>query len=68
MILGMHISHETIYCSLFMQARGVLKKELCKHLRSRCVMRQSKKRNTNNVPRGGILSIVILLTTNVIDY
>ncbi|HWO28767.1 MAG TPA: IS30 family transposase [Candidatus Acidoferrum sp.] len=31
---SMQISHETIYKSLFIQARGVLKKELIKHLRS----------------------------------
>ena len=29
-----HVSHETIYRSLFVQARGVLKKELMLHLRS----------------------------------
>src|SRR6202795_4293855 len=31
---SMQISHETIYKSLFIQARGVLKKELIKHLRT----------------------------------
>jgi IS30 family transposase len=31
----MRVSHETIYKSLFIQARGVLKKELISHLRSR---------------------------------
>jgi IS30 family transposase len=31
---SMQISHETIYKSLFIQARGVLKKKLIKHLRS----------------------------------
>jgi IS30 family transposase len=31
---SMQMSHETIYKSLFVQARGVLKKELIKHLRS----------------------------------
>lgn len=35
----MRISHETIYRSLFIQARGVLKKELMGHLRSRRMMR-----------------------------
>lgn len=40
----MHISPETIYHSLFIQARGVLKKELVKHLRSRRMMRRSKLR------------------------
>jgi IS30 family transposase len=29
----MRVSHETIYRSLFVQARGVLKRELCAHLR-----------------------------------
>ena len=31
---SMQISHETLYNSLFIQARGVLKKELIKHLRT----------------------------------
>jgi len=31
---SMHVSHETIYRSLFIQARGALKKELMDHLRS----------------------------------
>jgi len=39
---SMHVSHETIYRSLFIQARGVLKKELIKHLRSRRSMRRSR--------------------------
>jgi len=30
-----YVSHETIYRSLFVQARGVLKKELLQHLRTR---------------------------------
>ncbi len=32
---GMYVSHETIYKTLFIQSRGVLAKELTKHLRSR---------------------------------
>ena len=32
---SMRVSHETIYRSLFIQARGVLKKELVGHLRSK---------------------------------
>src|SRR6516162_1634590 len=32
---SLRVSHETIYRSLFIQARGVLKKELMDHLRSR---------------------------------
>ena len=36
------VSHETIYRSLFVQARGVLKKELQQYLRSRRAIRRSK--------------------------
>lgn len=38
----MQVSHETIYRSLYIQARGVLKKELMQHLRSKRMMRRSK--------------------------
>jgi len=50
----MHLSHETIYRSLFIQARGVLKKELIQHLRSNRVMRHSKKSTSKGQPRGQI--------------
>jgi IS30 family transposase len=36
------VSHETIYRSLYVQARGVLKKELAQYLRTKRVMRRSK--------------------------
>jgi IS30 family transposase len=36
------VSHETIYRSLFIQARGALKKELLAHLRRTRVMRRSR--------------------------
>ncbi len=36
------VSHETIYRSLFVQARGVLKKELLQYLRSKRAIRRSK--------------------------
>ncbi len=51
----MRVSHETIYRSLFIQARGVLKKELTKHLRSKRVMRRSKNASTKGQPRGQII-------------
>jgi IS30 family transposase len=49
---AMQISHETIYRSLFIQARGTLKKELVSHLRSGRVMRKSKLavRTSNAIP------------------
>ena len=37
-----HVSHETIYRSLFIQARGVLKKELQQYLRTQRAIRRSK--------------------------
>ncbi len=39
---GKRISHETIYRSLFIQARGVLKKELLVHLRATRSIRRSR--------------------------
>jgi DNA-binding CsgD family transcriptional regulator len=39
---GARVSHETIYRSLFIQARGVLKKELLVHLRSTRAIRRSR--------------------------
>ena len=38
----MHVSHETIYLSLFVQSRGVLKKALQAQLRQRRTMRRSR--------------------------
>lgn len=52
---NMRVSHETIYRSLFIQARGVLKKELVGHLRSRRMMRRSKNASTDGQPRGQIV-------------
>lgn len=36
------VSHETIYRSLYIQARGALKKELLEHLRRSRTMRRSR--------------------------
>ena len=40
---SMWVSHETIYRTLYVQARGELKKELISHLRKRHAIRQPKK-------------------------
>ena len=45
---GMQISHETIYRSLFIQTRGVLKKQLMAHLRTARQMRQAKAGTTKS--------------------
>jgi IS30 family transposase len=44
----MQISHEAIYRSLFVQTRGVLKKELAAHLRTRRHMRHAKGGNSGH--------------------
>ena len=48
------ISHETIYKSLFIQARGVLKKMLTVCLRSRRTIRRSKHATRKGAKRGEI--------------
>jgi IS30 family transposase len=48
----MRVSHETIYRSLFIQARGVLKKELMDHLRSKRRMRRSRHASEHGHRRG----------------
>ena len=53
-----HVSHETIYQSLFIQARGALKKELTAHLRSQRTIRRSKHSRTKGVGQGEIKDIV----------
>lgn len=52
------VSHETIYRSLFVQARGVLKKELVQHLRSKRTIRRSKSADANGDRRGQIADMV----------
>lgn len=55
---AMRVSHETIYRSLFIQARGVLKRELLATLRSRRLMRRAKTSTTEGQPRGQIIDAV----------
>ena len=52
------MSHETIYRSLFVQARGVLKKELLQHLRSKRTIRRSRSAGANGDRRGQIADLV----------
>ena len=54
----MQISHETIYLSLFIQSRGTLRKELARHLRTRRVVRQSKKQLSSS--RGQIVDKIMI--------
>ena len=48
---SLYVSHETIYRSLFIQARGALKKELTQHLRTKRTIRRS--RHASRKGRGG---------------
>jgi len=54
----MRVSHETIYRSLFIQARGVLKKELMGHLRTRRRMRRSQHSRIYKDSRGRIADAI----------
>ncbi len=52
------VSHETIYRSLFVQARGVLKKELLGHLRSKRTIRRSKQATQKGSDHGQIKDMI----------
>src|SRR6202166_4284950 len=52
------VSHETIYRSLFVQARGVLKKELLGYLRLKRTIRRSKRADPNGDRRGQIKDLI----------
>ena len=53
-----HVSHETIYRSLYIQARGALKKELVQHLRRTRVMRRSRHHTQKTETHGRITDTV----------
>lgn len=55
---SMRVSHETIYRSLFVQTRGVLKKELLQHLRSGRKLRHSRKASSRGQGRGQIVDAI----------
>ena len=52
------VSHETIYKSLFIQARGALKKELLQHLRQTRAMRRSRHHTQKTGDHGRITNTV----------
>ncbi len=52
------VSHETLYRSLFIQARGALKKELLQHLRRTRAMRRSRHKNLKGEGLGMITEAV----------
>jgi IS30 family transposase len=52
------VSHETIYRSLFIQARGALKKELLQHLRRTRAMRRSRHHTQKTDDHGRISNTI----------
>lgn len=55
---GYYVSHETIYRSLYIQARGALKKELLAHLRRTRAMRRSRHYTQKTDTHGRIVDAV----------
>ena len=55
---GYQVSHETIYKSLFVQTRGVLKKELIQYLRRPRAMRRSRHHTQKTKDHGRISNTV----------
>ena len=55
---SLRVSHETIYRTLFIQARGALKKELIQHLRSKRQIRRSRHARDRGHHRGQIVDAV----------
>jgi IS30 family transposase len=55
---ALHVSAETIYRTLFVQARGALKRELTAHLRTRRPLRRARAAATRPSRRGQIVDAV----------
>ena len=55
---SLHVSHETIYRSLFIQARGALKIELIQHLRSKRRIRRSRHSSIHGHSQGKIVDAI----------
>jgi len=55
---SLRVSHETIYRSLFIQARGALKQELIQHLRSKRRIRRSRHASLHGHSRGQIIDAI----------
>ncbi len=55
---SLRVSHETIYRSLFIQARGALKQELVRHLRSKRRIRRSRHASVHGHSQGRIIDAI----------
>jgi IS30 family transposase len=57
---AMQVSHETIYRSLYVQARGALKRELTRHLRTRRQKRYSRSQSSKRQRQGKLTEMVMI--------
>lgn len=55
---SLRVSHETIYRTLFLQARGALKQELIRHLRSQRRIRRSRHSRVHGHSQGKIVDAI----------
>jgi IS30 family transposase len=55
---SLRVSHETVYRTLFLQARGALKQELVRHLRSQRRIRRSRHSSIHGHSQGRIVDAV----------
>jgi IS30 family transposase len=55
---NLRVSHETIYRTLFLQARGALKQELVRHLRSKRRIRRSQHASVHGHSQGKIVDAI----------
>ncbi len=57
---SMHVSHETIYRALYVQARGELKRELTRHLRRGRSRRYARSQSSKRQGQGKIAEMVMI--------
>src|SRR5215208_557614 len=57
---AMHVSHETIYRALYVQARGTLKRELTRHLRRGRSRRYARSQSAKGQGQGKLTGMVLI--------
>jgi IS30 family transposase len=57
---AMHVSHETIYRALYVQARGALKRELTRHLRKGRQRRYARSQSPKRQGQGKLTDMVMI--------
>jgi IS30 family transposase len=57
---AMHVSHETIYRALYVQARGALKRELTRHLRRGRSRRYARSQSSKRQGQGKLTDMVMI--------